>query len=457
MPTFSRQQNQSPERMSFGGRAQSTVTTPASAGPLQDHHSINEASRFSFEFGQLTIHPSASVDMQAKLAVGSPNDSFEQEADRIAKQVVRISGSVQRPDSGGTNSFGGGKLQAGVAKSRRLQMSSAGSHAVQTAPPIVAEALCSPGRPLDHATRAFMEPRFAHDFSQVRIHTDGPANESSRALGAGAYTVARDIVFAAGNYAPGTSAGMGLLAHELTHVVQQTHDPFPVVRRAPMDALKKYTTATKVWDPDAKAIDLAIAQSPTIAKYVPPAKLKKATGNVQGVDKGAFDTQYTAYASALGESTDEIKDDLTKVGGFTDRKAGQIHLLNHVADVEALLHEAIHLSSAAQFQNNFGHYYNEGVTEYFTEAVLAEQQLKPGQAYRDQLAMAQGLISDVHEPLVGEAYFQGKMGAYSKVAQAFSRGTDRSAFQTWQSHATSADHKDWQDATQRLHAAFPHP
>ena len=101
---------------------------------------------------------------------------------------------------------------------RHAQISTMGQHA---APPIVHEVLRSPGQPLDAATRAFMESRFGHDFSQVRVHSNAAAEQSARAVNALAYTVGRDIVFNAGRYAPKTSAGQRLLAHELTHVVQQ--------------------------------------------------------------------------------------------------------------------------------------------------------------------------------------------------------------------------------------------
>ncbi len=90
-----------------------------------------------------------------------------------------------------------------------------------TAPRIVHEVLSSPGRALDPATRAFMEPRFGHDFGRVRIHTDARAVESARSLDAHAYTVWQDVVFGAGRYAPATPEGRRLLAHELAHVVQQ--------------------------------------------------------------------------------------------------------------------------------------------------------------------------------------------------------------------------------------------
>jgi len=81
--------------------------------------------------------------------------------------------------------------------------------------------LNSPRQPLDTATRAFMEPRLGHDFSRVRVHADSMASESARALHARAYTVGRNIVFAREQYVPGSAASNRLLAHELTHVVQQ--------------------------------------------------------------------------------------------------------------------------------------------------------------------------------------------------------------------------------------------
>jgi hypothetical protein len=90
-----------------------------------------------------------------------------------------------------------------------------------TVPPIVQDALRSTGQPLDPATRAFMEPRFGHDFSHVRVHTDARAAESAQAVNALAYTVGPDVVFGAGQYAPHSREGQRLLAHELTHVVQQ--------------------------------------------------------------------------------------------------------------------------------------------------------------------------------------------------------------------------------------------
>jgi outer membrane protein OmpA-like peptidoglycan-associated protein len=89
----------------------------------------------------------------------------------------------------------------------------------------VHEVLGSSGQSLDPASRAYFEPRFGHDFGQVRVHTDTRAEESAQAVDALAYTVGRNVVFGTGQYAPHTTAGRKLLAHELTHVVQQTSPP----------------------------------------------------------------------------------------------------------------------------------------------------------------------------------------------------------------------------------------
>lgn len=86
---------------------------------------------------------------------------------------------------------------------------------------LVQDVLRSSGQPLDGTTRSFMESRFGEDFSQVRVHTDAKAAESARAVNASAYTVGQNVVFANGQYTPSQNSGLRLLAHELTHTIQQ--------------------------------------------------------------------------------------------------------------------------------------------------------------------------------------------------------------------------------------------
>jgi hypothetical protein len=96
--------------------------------------------------------------------------------------------------------------------------------------PFIPATFASPGRPLDAETRASMDARFGHDFTKVRVHDDAEAAASAHDIGARAYTVGDDIVFGAGGFAPHTPDGQRLLAHELTHVVQQT-SAAPVTRQ----------------------------------------------------------------------------------------------------------------------------------------------------------------------------------------------------------------------------------
>ncbi len=126
----------------------------------------------------------------------------------------------------GNHTMVGGNCEECEKKRGLLQRKSSGRSELSEAPPIVHEVLSSPGQPLDAETRAFFEPRFGCDFSDVRVHTDSRALQSARAMNALAYTVGQDVVFDAGQHAPLTMVGQRLLAHELAHTIQQrTYTP----------------------------------------------------------------------------------------------------------------------------------------------------------------------------------------------------------------------------------------
>jgi len=127
---------------------------------------------------------------------------------------------LQRQCSCGGKASSGGECES--CKKKTLQRRATANAETDTAPAIVHEVLRSPGQPLDAQTRAYMEPRFGHDFSKVRIHTDALANESAESVNALAYTVGPQIVFGAGVHQPGARNESELLAHELAHVVQQS-------------------------------------------------------------------------------------------------------------------------------------------------------------------------------------------------------------------------------------------
>jgi hypothetical protein len=132
-----------------------------------------------------------------------------------------IAGVLQRKCACGQHTVAGGECDECKKKQLSLQRHANGSSTAISVPPIVHDVLHSPGQPLDSTSRALFEARFGHDFSQVRVHTDDNAAESARAVRALAYTAGRDIVFGRGQYNPSGSAGRRLLAHEMTHVLQQ--------------------------------------------------------------------------------------------------------------------------------------------------------------------------------------------------------------------------------------------
>lgn len=177
------------------------------------------------------------VRLQTKLTVNTPGDKYEQEADRVAEQVMRMpEPTLQRKCATcGSPSTSGGecpeckKKQALGGKLQRRAGSVDAASGV-TAPPIVSQVLSSPGSPLSDDTRGFMESRFGHEFSQVRIHTDAHAQDSAQAVSARAYTVGRHIIFGRGEH---PTADRRLLAHELTHVLQQGDTTERHVQRQP--------------------------------------------------------------------------------------------------------------------------------------------------------------------------------------------------------------------------------
>jgi hypothetical protein len=186
-----------------------------------------------------------SLPIQAKLTIGEPNDKYEQEADRVARQVVDKIHSptpetVQRQEMGDedevrlkSDAGSGGKQEAGVGVTgvrkspiQRLTINRAVNSEGETQEASAQleasiQGKRGSGQPLDESVREPMEGAFGADFSGVRVHTDGKSDELNQAIQAKAFTTGEDIFFREGAYEPGSRGGQELLAHELTHVVQQ--------------------------------------------------------------------------------------------------------------------------------------------------------------------------------------------------------------------------------------------
>ncbi|MFC5569078.1 DUF4157 domain-containing protein [Lysobacter yangpyeongensis] len=155
---------------------------------------------------------------QAANAASGTQDALEHEADRVADQVLK----------------GANAASTGAAPTSIQRRANRAASPTPQVPNSVHRTLAESGRPLQPRVRRDMEHRFGHDFSSVRVHTGASADRSARDVDAQAYTVGRHVVFASGRFNPEQPEGRRLLAHELTHVVQQGHaNPGGVLRYSP--------------------------------------------------------------------------------------------------------------------------------------------------------------------------------------------------------------------------------
>jgi hypothetical protein len=178
-----------------------------------------------------------STPVQTKLTVGAPNDTYEQEADRVADTVMRMAEPQVAPTAPVSRRAGSVRLQrlcpeceqqprqlvADTAQDETLQLQEEPGRTPEV-PPTMESSLHTAkggGQPLADSVRAAFEPRFDADFSGVKVHTDAQADTLNRSLNARAFTTGQDIFLRQGEYNPSSRAGQALLAHELTHVVQQ--------------------------------------------------------------------------------------------------------------------------------------------------------------------------------------------------------------------------------------------
>ena len=154
---------------------------------------------------------------QTKLAIGAPDDVYEQEADRVADQVMRMpEPSVQQKDPS------------------RIPLSSLPKMVDNANKPILSDindASFSPGQPLDETTRDFFEHRFQCSLTDVRVHDDRTANTFARLIGARAFAVGNSLFFADNEFNPLSQRGRHLIAHEIAHVHQQTAAGNPRIQR----------------------------------------------------------------------------------------------------------------------------------------------------------------------------------------------------------------------------------
>ncbi|MBD3251055.1 DUF4157 domain-containing protein, partial [Candidatus Uhrbacteria bacterium] len=170
--------------------------------------------------------PHTPPPLQPKLTIGQPNDPYEQEADRVARQVVDHINAPPKIQAKAPHQ----PMSVGERKpspldhlpAQRVQRQATGGE-MDASPDLESsiQRARGGGLPLDNGIRAKMEGAFGADFSGVRVHTDGTSDQLNQSIQAKAFTTGQDVFFRKGAYEPGSRGGQELLAHELTHVVQQ--------------------------------------------------------------------------------------------------------------------------------------------------------------------------------------------------------------------------------------------
>ena len=178
---------------------------------------------------RIPVSPAAGA-IQTELKISEPGDEYEREADRVADEVMSMSDAevAQRVEAGGIDGMYSERKEE-QALQRQLVEEELQAKPKYGETSTVARnlesrinSMRSGGQPLHPAACGFFEPRFGHDFSSVRVHTDSSAAEAAKSLNSKAFTIGQDIAFDSGRYSPDSRTGRSLLAHELTHVVQQT-------------------------------------------------------------------------------------------------------------------------------------------------------------------------------------------------------------------------------------------
>jgi len=202
----------------------STTRNRAVFGDSRDAHAIEDKvpatgsltrPRLTHDLSLISIHPKERATIQPKLTTSTPGDPCEQQAERIAEQVMRMTEPhLQRKSEPGEH------VADGVQKLVTPPRSMLGNNKA-----------ASGGKPLPDSTRTFFETRFGYDFSHVRIHTEAEAARQAHNLNARAFTSGSDLVFAAGEYYPHSWSGRKLIAHELTHTIQQSRTSTPWIQR----------------------------------------------------------------------------------------------------------------------------------------------------------------------------------------------------------------------------------
>ena len=296
--------------------------------------------------------------VQTKLSIGAPGDKYEQEADSVAERVMSMSApanpqAVQRQSESEEELIQKQPLSASITPliqrfseeevQTKASVQKAGESGASQAGASLESRLSSQkggGTPLDDEVKGFMEPRFGNDFSSVRIHTNGGAVQMNKELNAQAFTHGSDIYFNAGRYNPGSDEGKQLLAHELTHVVQQTG--VKKLQRKPLTSLQSnkqtpqvkqlsghHSKEEKTKTPATSAVSgVALSGIPDLsiqAKADPGQILEQLKNTPPTSAPAGYDRAQAASAAALEAQKQQLQQSLPKIPaptGLPAQKSG---------------------------------------------------------------------------------------------------------------------------------------
>ena len=340
--------------------------------------------------------------------INPPNDIYEQEADAMADKVMRMSANENIFFQPSTNSIQR-KCEHCEEEEEKLQRKESFPGEMNLSPQTenYINSLDGKGRSLSNNEKNFFEPRFGHDFSNVKIHTGSEANESANGLNALAYTHNNNIVFGRNQYHLNTAAGKRLMAHELTHVVQNKRASKNQVRA------KDFSSTGRANEDTPAIINAVVVKSNMLQKYVGLDRIKAAllnSKNYKVIEK--YELEEYGKKCKQGGSLDSA-------GGFFCRDVQDVKDKNLKGDIFVVrylelayvIHEFMHKLSGLTVKNILGIFINEGITQYFTDLFLAEGKydILTDHGYLDNLKCANKIASKTDEETIAKAYFNNDM------------------------------------------------
>ncbi|MEO1401706.1 MAG: DUF4157 domain-containing protein [Cyanobacteria bacterium J06635_1] len=502
-----RQQTEKKTPQNFSQLQQPRPFAPLISPKSEVSHSINPTGiQSDFQFGQINVleqdsrphSPNLASPLQAKLTIGQPGDKYEQEADQVAAQAVQ---QINNPQAQREEDI---QRQVSPEEEEEIKRAPAPEEEeeIQRTPispimkmPIQRQSSIpvgpasddfektlsqarSGGRSLETSVQTKMESAIGADFSGVRIHTGTQADQLSRSIQAKAFTTGKDVFFKQGEYNPNSRSGQELLAHELTHTVQQGG----ATAKRQVDSA--HTTSCRCSNCTGQRIQRTIrtsVQRETDARQSPhistgmaePASLQRAVhensattkvrlglgGEFTDSDEGlsylaskvndvlevpntlnftsswdTFKLEYAKYLS-IAEVGDESQANAKLVEadtnlkaaqcrGFTNQKSQTWYYSQDPVEASDVVHEMVHILSAkgggTQLMAELGTFINEGVTHMFTKKLCGNMGITVAEAYPAETAFAEQLATAHGISLLYKAYFKGNVdGLLTAMAQKY--------------------------------------